>query len=566
MVEPKVLEPLLDSLASGLVVADEQGEIVFLNRPARKMLGLGKAGGPGLALARVCPPLEPLARECLDRGSALPGREVGLGQELFRVETGPLAGADKGVLFTLSAKAPGPEEGSSRGSRLTIGQYESVFDLIEDGVWVADGKGDVLKTNRAAQEFLGLPGEALAGRNIGSLVEEGVIDKAATLEVLATRKQVNLIQQAKSKGKQLLLTGTPLFDGQGQIELVVVTERDVTQLNAINEELAQAQMMAERIRDELALVSTLQMKDQRLVAESEEMLRVLHLALKLSRISDFNILILGESGTGKGLLARYIHENSVRQEFPLIQINCAALPETLLEAELFGYEKGAFTGAREQGKVGLIELAQGGTLFLDEIGDCPLSIQSKLLKYLDDHEIFRLGGTASRKVDCSILAATNQDLSSLVRTGRFRRDLFYRLNTFTITVPPLRERPDDIIELSNYFLAKYNARYGLSGSLSPESRRLLQEHSFPGNVRELKGIVKKAVVINETAALEGVLSSEPRGRSGGGDSLDLKGRLDRLERRILLKARQKHKTTRAMAQRLGIDQSTVARKLKKHGL
>ncbi|MEJ2731939.1 MAG: sigma 54-interacting transcriptional regulator, partial [Deltaproteobacteria bacterium] len=180
-----------------------------------------------------------------------------------------------------------------------------------------------------------------------------------------------------------------------------------------------------------------------------------------------NILILGETGTGKGLLAKLIHQFSHRKKKPFIQINCAALPETLLEAELFGYEKGAFTGAREHGKIGLFELAHEGTLFLDEIGDLPLAVQAKLLKYLDDHEIMRLGVIKPKPVDCTIIAATNRNLEASSRQRKFRQDLFFRLNTFVIQTPPLRERPDDIFELVNHLLAKYNRHYVLRRRISP---------------------------------------------------------------------------------------------------
>jgi transcriptional regulator with PAS, ATPase and Fis domain len=265
--------------------------------------------------------------------------------------------------------------------------------------------------------------------------------------------------------------------------MVVVNERDMTQLNAIREELEESRMVTEKYQEELAELSLLELKNQEIIASNAKMRQVLRVGLKLAHLEASNILILGESGTGKGLLAKFIHKNGKRQHSPFVQINCAALPENLLEAELFGYERGAFTGAREQGKIGLFELAHGGTLFLDEIGDLPFSVQAKLLKYLDDQEIMRLGSLKPRKIDCTVIAATNRDLEELTRSNQFRQDLFYRLNTFTVRIPPLRERPEDVFELVNYLLREYNRTYRLKRRISPETLKVLQAYPFPGNVR-----------------------------------------------------------------------------------
>jgi TyrR family helix-turn-helix protein len=257
-----------------------------------------------------------------------------------------------------------------------------------------------------------------------------------------------------------------------------------------------------------------------------------------------------------------------------VQINCAALPENLLEAELFGYERGAFTGAREQGKIGLFELAHGGTLFLDEIGDLPFSVQAKLLKYLDDQEIMRLGGLKPRKIDCTVIAATNRDLEDLTRRRQFRQDLFYRLNTFTIRIPPLRERPEDIFEFVNHSLRNYNRAYRLKRRLSPEALKMLQSYPFPGNVRELKNILKTAVLMSEKEVLdESILGSlglrleSSTGMASTPDeSVSLTEGVSTLERQILEKALAQFKTTREVARQLGISQPTVVRKLKKYSL
>jgi len=453
-------------------------------------------------------------------------------------------------------------------------QLEAIFKSSSDGIWVCDSQGKVISINGASEKLNGIKAEKIIGKNVADIVESGLFDRSVTLEVLETKRQVSIVQYVKKTEKYLLATGTPAFDENGDIFLVVTNERDMTQLNAIKEQLEQTRMVSEKFKDKLAELSMLELKEQGIIAETKEMRQVLRAALKLSHLEASNILILGESGTGKGLLAKFIHENSKRRKKPFIQINCAALPEGLLEAELFGYEKGAFTGAREQGKVGLFELAHEGTLFLDEIGDLPLQVQAKLLKYLDDHEVMRLGGIKPKKVNCTIIAATNRDLESLAKNRMFRQDLFYRLNTFTILIPPLRERPQDIFELVNRFLREYNKTYRLKRRISPEVLTKLQSYPFPGNVRELKNILKKAVVMSEEEVLDDLIVRSLEGRveeqgisdNKRKDKVSLDHQLLDVERKILKSAMARCKSTREIANYLGTSQPTVVRKMKKHGL
>jgi len=343
----------------------------------------------------------------------------------------------------------------------------------------------------------------------------------------------------------------------------------------MKKQLEETRKEKEKFKDEIAELSMLELKRQKVVAESEQMRQIMRTALKLAHMEVTDILLLGESGTGKGLLAKFIHNSGQRKKKPFIQINCAALPESLLEAELFGYEKGAFSGASEQGKPGLFELANEGTLFLDEIGDLTLSVQAKLLKYFDDHEVLRLGGIKANVIDCIITAATNQDLEKLVEEKRFRQDLFYRLNIITIKIPPLRERPEDIFELANLFLNQYNNRYKQKKTLNPLALSLLQAYSFPGNVRELKNLIKKAVIMSEGEDIDGTLlgsignevleewSQVSRSEKKIHNLVDV---LSALEKEMLKTAMRQCKTTREMARFLNISQPSVSRKLRKHNL
>jgi DNA-binding NtrC family response regulator len=307
-----------------------------------------------------------------------------------------------------------------------------------------------------------------------------------------------------------------------------------------------------------------------LVAVSRGMRRVLELVDVVSA-TDSAILIQGESGTGKELVARAIHFRGARAARPFIAINCAALPEALLESELFGYAKGAFTGAATERK-GLFEDADGGTLLLDEIGDMPLLLQGKLLRVLQEGEIRRVGSTAVRRVDVRILASTNRSLRDLISDGKFREDLFYRLNVIPVVIPPLRERPEDIVPLCRHFLTLYGKKLGrASQSLSPDALQVVMDHGWPGNVRELENVVERAVTLSSSPVIAAeefrtilmLGSAGPRPAPGGATA----SALQRAERETIIRALREAdgNQTRAAAA-LGMGRNTLWRKIKKYGI
>lgn len=449
----------------------------------------------------------------------------------------------------------------------------TIFDRSEDGLMICDAQGRILKMNPAAERLNGIKASEVVGRDVKTLVREGQINRSATQEVLETLRRVSLIQTTPRSGATLLVSGTPVFNVDNEISYVVVNERDISLIEDMKRDLAQARQESEKMRDELTELSLLELKNNHIVAQSDSMKQTLRLAMKLARIDASNILIQGESGTGKGLLAKFIHANSMWSKKSFIQINCAALPENLLEAELFGYERGAFTGARESGKAGLFELAAGGTLFLDEIGELSLGVQAKLLKYLDDHEIMPVGGTRAKKIECSIIAATNRNLDQRTLKHQFRLDLLHRLNTFTLSIPPLRDRPEDILELTNICLKRYNRRYNRRAYIGYKAYEALKSHAFPGNVRELINIIKQAVVMCDRRFLDDYIvrateTLRPRVTEVPSSPMDasLPEKLRVIEYEMLIQAVIRCRTTREAAVFLGISQPTVVRKLKKHGM
>jgi len=558
-------EQILNAISNGVIATDSAGHIVLMNKAAEKILGFNRKKTIGAYIPDLLPMTGDLVLKCLETGKPQLGQHIP-GKRLKLVVNVTGIHEDNRIVGTV-CNFEGMREFELTATKLESykqlnEQLHAIFKSSSDGIWVSDGKGKVININEASEKLNGIKAKDVIGKNIKSIVKEGLIDRSATLEALATKRQVNIMQYTSKTNKYLLLTGTPVFDKKGNISLVIVNERDMTNLNALQEQLDQTRMVTEKFKDELAELSMMELKKQEIIAESEEMRQVLRVALKLAHLEASNILILGESGTGKGLLAKFIHKNSKRRKKPLIQINCAALPENLLEAELFGYEKGAFTGAREQGKVG------------DEIGDLPLPVQAKLLKYLDDQEIMRLGGTKPKKVDCTIIAATNRDLETLRKTRRFREDLFYRLNAFMLRIPPLRERPEDIFDLVNYFLRKYSKRYRLKRRISPDTLEALQSYSFPGNVRELKNILKMAVVMGEKDLLDEFIirrikgGREERKTHGKEKShfFGLSNEVLAFEKDLLRGAMVRCKSTRDMASYLRVSQPTVVRKMKRHGL
>ncbi|HHY97256.1 MAG TPA: sigma 54-interacting transcriptional regulator [Firmicutes bacterium] len=307
-----------------------------------------------------------------------------------------------------------------------------------------------------------------------------------------------------------------------------------------------------------------------IVAYSQEMGKVLQVAERVVNVNA-TVLILGESGVGKEVVARFIHRMGNRRQGPFVKVNCGAIPETLLESELFGYETGAFTGAKRAGKPGLIELASSGTFFLDEICELPLNLQVKLLQVLQEKQVTRLGGTKPIQIDARIIAATNQDIHEMVRQGSFRADLFYRLNVVPIVIPPLRERKDDIIPLMYHFLDVCCRKYGVRKTVTDEVKEAFMAYDWPGNVRELENLVERLVIIAASdeigiADLPSPFKSCPVNQPPVtvSDVVPLKDAVEEVERQIIQKAVSRYHSTYEIAEVLGINQSTVVRKIQKY--
>ncbi|MDP9741314.1 UNVERIFIED_ORG: PAS domain S-box-containing protein [Bacillus sp. B2I3] len=446
---------------------------------------------------------------------------------------------------------------------------DAIIENSYDGIYITDQDGITLYTNSAIERITGIPKEYYIGKSVDQLIKRGILNASVTHKVVKLRRTVSVVQD-NFAGKETLITGSPVFNAEGEIEQVVTNIRDLSDLNELMHELTKANELNHQYKQEIEKLRKITSKDG-VVFVSDKMKMIYEIAERISDI-DATVLILGETGVGKDVLARNIYNRSIRsKKGDFIKINCGAIPADLLESELFGYEGGAFTGANQKGKPGMFELAESGILFLDEVGELPLQLQVKLLRALQEREIQRIGGTKPKKIDVRIIAATNRNLSEMVKSGDFREDLFYRLNVIPITIPPLRERREDILALTDLFLTKANEQYKFSKEIDSRLKEYFYQHDWPGNVRELINIVERLVVLTDNRILSindlpEEYQPENRNQPNLNATLTLKEAVERAEKEILTKAAQTYQTTYEIAEALESSQATIVRKLKKYRL
>jgi PAS domain S-box-containing protein len=448
--------------------------------------------------------------------------------------------------------------------------YREICDNLYDGIHITDGEGRVIYTNKAYTRTTGIRPEQILGRKVADIEIEGKLYRGSvTAQVLKRREQVNSVALIFGLDKEVLVTGTPVFDRQGNIRLVVTNTRDFPGLKRMEQRLLAMAQESARANEELSYLRSRQASGGRMVYRSAAMRSVMELVQSVSG-ADVTVLITGESGTGKELIAEEIYQRSNRKGKPFIKVNCAAIPPELLESELFGYEAGAFTGARSSGKAGLFELANKGVILLDEIGDLPLVLQPKLLRVLQERELLRIGGTKPTKLDIRVLAATNKDLLEEVRRGNFREDLYYRLNVVPVKMHPLRERREDIPPLVGEFCRNFGEKYGKSTVVTDEAMQVLTDYNWPGNIRELENLMERLVVTNVGGAItrrDVARTLLPAAQSQTADSANqgLRARVSAFEKEIVLETLAREGSLRKAAKVLGVDHSTLAKKCRSYG-
>ncbi len=554
-------ETILDSAHNGIIAIDGNGIITIFNSAAEKITRRPKAQALGRHLSEVIIPQGLL--DVLKEGKSQrqhkfvinysSGSHTYLTNRSPIIENGKIVGA-VAVFQDISDIEFISEELNS--VKQLNNELECIIQSSYDGILITDCRGNILKSNQALDRIAGESPLDLKGEKMRGVVKA----------VVQKRESVTRVEETQS-GNHLLITASPVKNAGGEIFRVVVNVRDLTELNKLRQELDQSKELSERYQEELTQLRQKQFRQKGMVFSSPRMQELLKTALRLAQV-DSTVLLLGESGVGKEVVATIIHANSQRKNGPFMAVNCGAIPANLLESELFGYEKGAFTGASREGKRGMFELADNGTLFLDEIADLPRDFQVKLLRAIQEREIMRVGGCKPRPVNVRIIAATNRDLETLVREGRFREDLYFRLNVVPLHIPPLRERKEDIIPLAYNFKQKFSRTYKIKKNFAPEVYDALLQYDWPGNVRELENIIERLMVtIPDPTITAGDISPYLFRESARHSPeisirgiLPLREAVQQVERQLILSALKQYGSTYKAAKVLKVDQSTVVRK------
>lgn len=563
------LKAILDSLHNGVIAVDSRGLVTHVNIGARRILGLKVADSLGQPFAKLLPNLDltsALARGEVKIGLKYKHRNITMVVNITPLNIGgDIAGGIVVFQDLTDLEQAARELETVKALNKT---FDTVLNIIHDGIIVVDKKGKTTLVNQAMSDFLALHPQEIMGRHITDVIEGSRLHVVANTGVLESSDVLTI------GGRPIIVSRLPIIK-EGKVVGAVG--------KAVFPQLAEVQELAEKIRllenkvsffqEELQKNKTAQDVLKGIVAQSSEM-KKLKDEIVIVASSSSTVLITGESGTGKEGVAHAVHLCSGRCNKPFIKVNCAAIPENLIEAEMFGYVEGAFTGAAKTGKPGRLELADGGTLFLDEIGDMPLTLQSKLLRVLQEREFERLGSTKSIKVNVRILAATNKNLDKAISAGEFRADLYYRLNVINLHLPPLRERSEDIMLLTDYFIAKFNRILkGDVRGIADEAAERLINYSWPGNIRELENVVERAVNYTRSGSIQLSHLPEQIRNNGASDRPALPGgirhqdKIGRIEREIIAAALEKAGGNKTKAAKLlNLSRSRLYDKLLKYDL
>ena len=566
-----VMREQINSAFSGFAVIDEDGIIKNVNRSFERNFGLSAAAVIGRPLDIIVPEFN-LQKQVTEGvfETEIEGRCYYLiPTELCSGENGHWMG-----ISFINVTVSGELAAKLKDERNLNAELAEILEGSFDGILVTDKDGKILFVNSSYERVAEIKRSDMEGKSMRDLINPVWMPNSVAYVVAEQKTTVSKRQIVKS-GRHIMVTGKPIFDRDGEIKKIVINARDITEIYDLSEELQKSKSAEKLYMERLSDFSQMNQKASPILAESKEMKDALSLAEKVANFQAA-VLILGESGVGKEEVAKFIHKNSMRRDKPFIAINCGAIPDNLLESELFGYEKGAFTGAINTGKEGLLEAAAGGTVFLDEIGETPLDFQVKLLRFLESKEIRRVGSNHSKSVDVRVLAATNRNLETMIEEGTFRRDLYYRINVVQIEVPPLRKRKEDIVPLASFFLQKYNQKYGQEKLLTMELVDELEKYQWVGNVRELKNVIENMVIVSNNEYLQtedlpwDVKDKKMQKRrlidEISEQDLTLGEAVAELEKQILLRTRETCSSTREMAVKLDVNQSTIVRKMQKYNI
>ncbi|MDW7675068.1 MAG: sigma 54-interacting transcriptional regulator [Bacillota bacterium] len=567
------LSTIIESVYNGIIAIDINGCLTIFNSTAERLTGVPKAQALGRHIQEIIPDTKLL--EILKSGKPSFSQKIILKHATAISNRTPIIKNNQ-VVGAIAVFQDISELESISQELATIKklnkELDTIIEAVYDGLYIADGNGYTTRINKSYERITGVKQEEVIGKHLQELVDQGLYSESVTLQILKEKKlsPVTIMHLVKGE-KPLLITGTPVVNEQNDIISVVTTVRDISELNHLQEELEKSKNLTKLYQIELEQLKIQQGSNSGIVYQSNSMEQVLTLAKKVAQV-DATVLLLGETGVGKELVAKEIHNRSPRCQGPFITVNCGAIPETLLESELFGYEKGAFTGAGQSGKPGMFELANHGTILLDEIGDLPLTLQVKLLRVLQEKTVSRIGSTQSINLNIRIIAATHNDLLQKVTEGTFREDLYYRLNVLPIYIPPLRERTDDITILASSFLQTFNSLYTKNVSLTYDAYSSLLQYDWPGNVRELRNTLERIVVVSSSNIVTSIDITALMTKKGDpniagiNQTENLTEALKSLEKLLIQQALAKYGSTYKASKALGVSQPTIVRKAKRYNI
>lgn len=454
--------------------------------------------------------------------------------------------------------------------------FVDILESINDAIFISDHEGTTLWLNSASEAMFGIPKNKITGKNVRDLEKEGLFKPSVLRMALEEGKNVSTVQTV-GKGRKYIATGHLVINREGKVIAAVAHLRDITDAVKNTSKLQEIEELLEKYSAQIRKLTNMQqnrigVENVNLGGKSNSRIIAKKIVEKIAAV-DTTALIVGETGTGKSLTAEKIHLLSKRRNGPFVQINCASLPDSLLESELFGYEKGSFTGATSKGKTGLIKAAESGTLFLDEIGEMPLHLQTKILHFIQSKTYMPIGAREPRHADVRIIAATNRDLEQMVAESKFRSDLFYRMNILTVNIPSLRESRDDIEDLAIYFLNMFNEKYNKNKRFSNGVLKNFIHYSWPGNVRELENLIERLVILSEDEFIEEkdlpqkmmeqhMISKSPY-ISNNATMTEI---LEEIEKKMIIDALETENSTRKAANFLGVTQSLLMRRVRKYNI
>ncbi|MCP4578465.1 MAG: PAS domain-containing protein [Deltaproteobacteria bacterium] len=559
----------LNSTHNGILVVDAKGIVVLYNQAAHRIFRLDNPDPVGKHMSRVRPEAWPDIRKILQTGQPQVGLRIEMDQTTIIANRSPImdSGEIIGVISVFQDISDHEAIISQlRGYQDLYRELEAVFESSYDGLFVVNGRDNkVLRLNSAYERMSGLNRDQIVGMHVNELLRDKIIDRSVTMQVHKRQTPVTIMQKIRGD-RDVMTTGTPFFDEKDDISLVVINVRDLTELNQLRAKLEETRKLESRYQQSLTEHINLDHAQKRMIVRSEAMKKVLQKAVKAANVSNA-MLLLGESGVGKSMLARIIHEISNRCSQPFVKINCGAIPESLMESELFGYEPGAFTGALPQGKAGLFETAHKGTIFLDEVAELTPTMQVKLLEVIDEGRFSRIGATKHKDVDVRVIAATNRNLKDMMEKDLFREDLYYRLKVISINIPPLRHRREDIPALAHQFLQNYCEQHEVDKRLQREVLDALAQYDYPGNIRELKNLLESMMVMGEGDAIS--LADAPgdlrrslgRHHKSSFQETNFKKAVAGFERDLIKNAVSRHGSVPEAARALGVHPATFWRKL-----